>query len=137
MYYCVCSVTHIFNFFYCNPIDYPSREYCRKMKTTLIYWYTVKELINSIQNEFFLKKIIGFKKRKNICQTHCEFPYICIQTIYFTNKIDRVCILKSQNFLSLRKTGDYKFGQIRSICKLISDPFIFSSQLLKFCLCFS
>lgn len=24
------------------------------------------------------------------------FPYICIQTIYFTNKIDRVCILKSQ-----------------------------------------
>lgn len=66
------------------------------MKTTLIYWYTVKELINSIQNEFFFKKIIGFKKRKNICQTHCEFPYICIQTIYFTNKIDRVCILKSQ-----------------------------------------
>lgn len=96
MYYCVCSVTHIFNFFYCNPIDYPSREYCRKMKTTLIYWYTVKELINSIQNEFFKKKSLVLKKRKNICQTHCEFPYICIQTIYFTNKIDRACILKSQ-----------------------------------------
>lgn len=64
MYYCVCSVTHIFNFFYCNPIDYPSREYCRKMKTTLIYWYTVKELINSIQNEFLKKKSLVLKKGK-------------------------------------------------------------------------
>lgn len=33
------------------------------MKTTVIYWYTVKELINSIQNEF-LKKIIGYKKKE-------------------------------------------------------------------------
>lgn len=64
MYYFVCSVTHIFNFFYCNPIDYPSREYCRKMKTTVIYWYTVKELINSIQNEFLKKKSLVLKKGK-------------------------------------------------------------------------